>query len=290
MAMRTLPFLLLIALFATACDRVNDPIVAPTTSGGGGDGGGDEVVTRKVLLEDFTGHRCNNCPGAARMADQLKDVYGDELIVVGVHCTEIFGAPANPPNANGSYATDFRTDAGNTYETSLGIFFLPNGAVNRKRVNGSLTLGVGAWSSAVAEAMGQAPDVHIWFSQVQHNAGSNTVSAEVKVAVLNPLQGDHNLTIYLTEDSVIDWQVDSEASPSDVPDYVHKHVLRDNLNGTWGVPLVVGSAAAGDTLTFSYPNFPMDPSWDPQQCALVAYAYDVESFEVIQVEERGFGH
>lgn len=274
-----------IAVLTIGCDRVTDPIVAPGSTNGGGEG-----VTRKVLLEDFTGHRCNNCPGAARMADQLKNVYGDELIVVGVHCTETFASPANPPSPNGSYSTDFRTEAGNAYESSLGIFFLPNGAVNRALFNNSITLGVAAWSSAVADAMGQEPDFDIWFSQLQHDPGNNTVTAEVKVAVLNPVSGDHNLTIYLTEDSVIDWQLDSEASPNDVPDYVHRHVLRNNVNGTWGAPLVVGSAAAGDTITLSYPNFPMNPAWVAERCALVAYAYNTASYEVMQVEERHFQH
>ncbi|MCB9165220.1 MAG: Omp28-related outer membrane protein, partial [Flavobacteriales bacterium] len=86
----------------------------------------------------------------------------------------------------------------------------------------------------------------------------------------------------------IDWQVDSEAPGNDVPNYVHRHVLRDNVNGTWGAPLIVGSALQGDTITLNYTNFPMDPSWNPAQCALVAYAHNVDSYEVLQAEERKF--
>jgi hypothetical protein len=283
--MRTAPFLFALGMLGMGCDQVKDPIVEPGTNNGGSQG-----VTRKVLLEDFTGHRCNNCPRAARKAQQLKEAYGDELIVVGVHCTDEFGSPADPPNANGSYATDFRTEAGNAYVNALHIFFLPNGAVNRRIFNNSLIQGMDAWSSAVADAMGQEPDFHIWFSTLDHDPGNNTVSAQVKVAVLHPVTGDHNLTIYLTEDSVIDWQVDSQANPSDVPDYVHRHVLRNNLNGAWGVPLVVGAAAAGDTLTFNYANFAVNPAWVPEHCALVAYAYNTATYEVMQAEERSFRH
>ena len=39
------------------------------------------------------------------------------------------------------------------------------------------------------------------------------------MAVLNDLAGDHNLTVYLTEDHIIDWQYDNQASPPNVPDY-----------------------------------------------------------------------
>lgn len=284
MANSILKALVPFALCAVAgCDYVNAPLVDP-----GGTNNGGEGVTRKVLLEDFTGHRCNNCPDAAAVALQLQDIYGEDLILVGVHMLASFAAPVSPPNPDGSYATDFRTEAGNTYETALGISFLPNGAVSRRVYNSSLLQGEAAWGSAVADIIGEPADLDIWFSELTYNGSANTVTAEVKVAVLNPIVGDHNLTIYLTEDHVVDWQYNNDpALPDpDVEDYDHRHVLRTTLNGTWGVPLITTSAAAGDTLTFSYPNFPVAAGWVPANCALVAYGYNTASYEVLQVEER----
>lgn len=280
--------ILLGVLMLHGCDRINDPLVTPTGNNGNGNGGGP--VMRKVLLEDFTGHTCVNCPSAARIAANLVDVYGEDLVVVGVHCTSTFAAPANPPNANGSYATDFRTPAGDAYENALNIFFLPNGAVNRKPFNNSITLGAAAWGSAVADAMGQEADFDIWFSQLQHDPATNTVNVEVKVAVLHDVTSDHNLTIYLTEDSVIDWQKDAEANPDDIQNYVHRHVLRTNLNSPWGAPVVVGQALAGDTITLNYPNFAVNPTWVAEHCALVAYVHNTATFEVMQVTEEHFEH
>ncbi|MCB0771176.1 MAG: Omp28 family outer membrane lipoprotein [Flavobacteriales bacterium] len=279
--LKTIPLLLVLAL--GGCDYVDDPIAVP------GDGGpAPEGVTRKVLIEDFTGHRCTNCPEAARTAESLADLYGEELVVVGVHVTSTFAAPVSPPAPDGRYSTDFRTPAGNTYETTFNIPFLPTGAVSRKVFNNSLLLGESAWGSAVADIIGQPASLDIWFSQLQHNTGTNTVSAEVKVAVVEPITENLNLTIYLTEDHVIDWQLDGDATPPDVADYEHRHVLRTNLNGTWGATLVQGSADVGDTITLSYPDLAMDPSWVAANCALVAYAYNTVSYEVLQVEERKF--
>jgi hypothetical protein len=278
---KAIPLLLVVTM--AGCDYVDDPIVAPA-----GGGPGPEGVTRKVLIEDFTGHRCTNCPEAARTAEALVNVYGDELVVVGVHVTPTFAAPLDPPAADGRYSTDFRTPAGNTYETTFNIPFLPTGAVSRKVFNNSLLLGESAWGSAVADIIGQPASLDIWFSQLQHNAGTNTVSAEVKIAVVEPITDNLNLTIYLTEDHVIDWQLDGDATPPDVPDYEHRHVLRTNVNGTWGATLVQGSASVGDTITLSYPNFAMDPAWVASNCALVAYAYNTASYEVMQVEEQKF--
>jgi len=292
----TVLLMLITILIIPSCDVVKDPVppssTGPTnpidTSTVDTSDTSAMIVRRKVLLEDFTGHRCNNCPDAARTATQLVSFYGEELVVVAVHCTFDFAAPASPPNANGSYSTDFRTPAGNAYENALGVNFLPNGAISRRMFNNSLLHGQSAWGSAVADIFGQEADLDIWFDQLTYNASANTVSAEVKVAVLNPIVGDQNLTIYLAEDHIIDWQLDNQASPNDVPDYEHRHVLRTTLNGTWGVPLVVGSAEPGDTLTFTYPNFQLNSAWVGSNCALVAYAYETDSYEVSQVKERKF--
>mgnify|MGYP001323270372 FL=1 len=278
---RSILYLLLCS--SLGCDLVTDPLVAP-----GGDNSGGEGVTRKVLLEDFTGHRCNNCPAATRTATQLHDVYGEDLIVVGVHATDFFGAPANPPNSNGSYATDFRTEAGTAYATTFSVSFLPTGMVSRRAFNSSLLQSSSAWGSDIADIIGQPADLDIWFSQLDYNPDDGTVSAEVKVAVVGPVTDDHNLTIYLIEDHVVDWQLDNEATPPDVENYEHRHVLRTTLNGTWGVPLITGAANTGDTITLSYPDFAVDPSWQPANCALVAYAYNTASNEVMQVAERNF--
>ncbi|MCB0764918.1 MAG: Omp28-related outer membrane protein [Flavobacteriales bacterium] len=277
--LRTIPFSLILGLLA-GCDIVNDPI-PPAGSGGGG---GGEGVTRRVLLEDMTGHTCNNCPGAARIAQDLQAIYGEELVLVGVHC----GSFSNPvaPIGDGVYDTDFRTPAGNDYRQAFQVTFFPAGLVSRRPFNGSVVVSEGSWSTAVADIIGEPSPFDLWFDTLEQ--GSGTVSTTVRLRLTETVQGDHNLIVYLTEDHVVDWQTDSEASPPDVPDYDHRHVLRTNLNGTWGTPMITGTAAAGDTITLNFDNFALDPAWNTANLALVAYLYDTSTDEVMQVTERKF--
>ncbi|MBK7384602.1 MAG: Omp28-related outer membrane protein [Flavobacteriales bacterium] len=274
-----------IALAIAGCDYVDDP--TPPGTGGGGNNGGD-TVKRRALLEEFTGHRCNTCPAAHAVAANLTTAYGEDLIVVAIHATNFFAAPVDPPAANGSYSTDFRTPAGDAYATTFNVSFLPTGLVNRVPFNSSTTIGSGNWSSAIAEIVDADAACDIWVDELVYNSGANTVSAVVKVAVLQAITGAHNLTIYLTEDHVIDWQLNSLVSPPDVPNYDHRHVLRTNLTGTWGSSLITASAAVGDTLTLSVPPVSMDPAWNGTECALVAYLYNVSSNEILQATERKF--
>ena len=282
--MSKLAYLLLSAFALGACDYVDDP--TPPSTGGGVTPG--ETVKRRALLEEFTGHRCTTCPAAHIIAANLANAYGEDLIVVGVHATDFFAAPLDPPAANGSYSTDFRTAAGETYATTFNVSSLPTGLVNRSPFNSSMTIGSGNWSSAIADIVDDDAALNMWVDTIIHDGTANTVSTIVKAAVLQEITGDHNVTVYLTEDHVADWQLSSLATPPDVEFYDHRHVLRKNLNGTWGDLAILASASVGDTLIFNLTNVPMDPNWNAANCALVAYVYELSSNQVLQATTREF--
>jgi hypothetical protein len=273
--MRATRFALPIVLATlVSCDYVE----FPDNSGSGG-GPGVDGPARKVLLEDFTGHTCNNCPAATDVAVSLHDLYGDDLIIVGVHCTD-FALPSQ------SYPTDFRTAAGNEYESTFSINSLPAGLVSRRSFNNSLIVGSGSWGSAVSEIINTPADVEVLFDTVEYSTGTNTVEFTIKVVPVNDLTGVHNLTVYLTEDSVIDKQLDNRVNPPDVLNYVHRHVLRGNVNGIWGDAVGSSTLAAGDTITLPYTYTLPANVLDAAHCALVAYVYRTDTYEVLQVEEH----
>ena len=274
--------LLLVAGTLGGCDYIGNPLEDIDTSGPG------VGVQRRVLIEDLTGHTCPNCPSAAQTALSIQSLYGeDRVIIVGEHVTDAFAAPV-PPLGDGEFDTDFRTEAGDEYVTQFGVTFLPAGLISRKEYGGSLVIGDGNWSSAVADIIDEPADLDVWFEDFAFNDATDLVTVTVKVAVLNELSGDHNLTIYLTEDHVIDDQIDNTATPPQIPDYDHRHVLRDNVNGTWGETAILGSAAIGDTLSFPQSYTLSSNVLQSANCALVAYVYNVASYEVLQAAERKF--
>lgn len=274
--MRATPFALLVAAATLAsCDFVE----FPDNSGSGG-GQGVDGPARKVLLEDFTGHTCNNCPAATDGALSLQAFYGEDLILVGVHATA-FADPAAPP-----FDTDYRTTAGEDYVTTFGVNSLPAGMVSRRPFSGSIIVGAGNWGSAVAEIINTPAEVEVLFDNVSLNSGTNTVIMNLKVVPVVDLTGDLNLTIYLTEDSLVSAQIDNRVNPPVVLDYLHRHVLRGNVNGSWGDAIGTGTLAAGDTITLPYTYTLPTNVLDAAHCALVAYIYRTDTYEVLQVEEH----
>jgi hypothetical protein len=282
--------LLAFTLGLAACDYVEDPTPpsSPDNGGGGnGGGGGDDtiVATRKVLLEDLTGHRCPNCPRAARVAQDLKDdVYGDDLVLVAIHAG-FFSNPV-PPIGDGQYDTDHRTEAGNAYNTAYGPQSYPIGLISRKPYNGSILVNDGSWGSAVADLIGTPTPFKLRVDTIITNGTS--VSTEISLELQQDVTGDYNLVVYLVEDRVIDWQYDSESTPPDIPGYEHRHILRGNLNGTWGASAIAGGGAAGQSFSFPYTYTIPGNVVNVDNCYLVAWIYDVATDEVMQVEERKF--
>ncbi len=283
--------ILLIAAFS-GCDIIDQPkgeTASPVVPGGG--------VTRNVLLEDCTGHLCPNCPQAALIADQLKGVYGDRLVVVAVHMSSTFAAP-QVPLGDGVYDTDFRTPAGNEYETTFQVSGLPKGLIDRTPYNNLIPVSRSSWSSAVAQLIDLPASVDLWFDTLSYNSSTNMVSATVKAAVLNTIPSPQHLTIYLTEDHIIDWQEDGSQplGQQDIENYEHRHVLRAALNSPWGEAFIPADAQPGDTLvsTFTYP-LPavgaVNQVLNTDNCALVAYVSNsagAAQYEVQQVTERKF--
>lgn len=241
---------------------------------------------RKVLVEDYTGHTCGNCPYAADVLKGLECEWGDRVVPLAVH-VGFFAEPQNNPD--GSFATDFRTPAGNQWNSEFGNSAqgLPNGLINRKPEGGSLPQSYTVWAAQVANLLALPAEATLSMTNT-YSAGSRTVSTSIDVSAVTDMNsGPYNIIVCLTEDSVIDWQKDYDPDLEDekVPDYVHMSVLRNNFNGTWGDQVGSGNLSAGTVENVNL-SLTLDPEWDENNCNVVAFIYRTDNKEVIQAEYR----
>lgn len=102
---------------------------------------------QKVLLEDYTGWQCTNCPGAAAKANEMITKYGEKLVVMTVHAT----AFANPSSSNNNL--DFRTEYGEKWAVDFGCTSLPTGIINRKKIGSAYTIGYANWDSQIQNTL-----------------------------------------------------------------------------------------------------------------------------------------
>jgi hypothetical protein len=233
---------------------------------------------RKVLLEDFTGHQCGNCPPANAEATRLQGVYGHQLIVMSVHAG--YYAKTAAPN----YLYKFNIPEGEEINSFFGIIGNPSGMINRSQfstknhIRPYLT-----WASVIDTMVKKEPLVNIKISNT-FNTTSLSLQSNVKIEYLSSLPGAYKVVLFLTEDSIVKYQTWYNHTPKDVPDYVHRHVLRALVNSTFGETISVDPAKGGSvSKTFTYT---LKSEWKAKHCSVIAIVYRETDFEIIQAEEK----
>ena len=73
--MKKLLTLTLIILCIASCDKIEPPY-----SSGNTNPIDTTSVKRNILIEDFTGHTCPNCPAAAAELETIHSIYGNQII------------------------------------------------------------------------------------------------------------------------------------------------------------------------------------------------------------------
>ena len=259
------------------CDKVEDPFFEVVNNE-------DVTVTfpdidpsavyRKMLIEEFTGHRCTNCPDGHQVLESLHQKYGDTLVAVGIH----YGALAKPLGTKFSY--DFRTAAGNEIGDRYNIDAIPAAIVNRNEKEGGWSRDM--WANVLLDVdRSQVPAAVQLINE--YDASSKNLKANVKVTMLQDYASQLRLVVFVLEDGIVKPQKDGN---QDIDDYVHNHVLRAALTDPFGYPLRSSEAnwTAGDSETFAASIEFANTDWVPENCHVVAFLYDPTNSDVIQVE------
>ena len=188
------------------------------------------VPRRNVLLVDFTGQRCSNCPAAADLLHSLTaGPAGARIIAVSVHGGALaLSTDASPRGLAGPDARRLTDEAR--------VSSWPQGTVDRP-VGGTL-LRPSAWNAALAERLALAADADAAAQQSlvadAHVAlATRTLSYTLRPRHLTDAAGRANaetyLHLWLVEDSIAAPQ--TLADGTERADYLHRHVLRLDLTG-----------------------------------------------------------
>jgi hypothetical protein len=218
---------------------------------------------RVVLLEEFTGKGCTNCPKGSREIDNLLLQYPDNLIVVSIHAG-FFADPDFFPL--GVY--DLRADQSAFLYEYLGPNFgYPAGVVNRSFFGPDLQIGLQQWASAISSEIQVAPSIEV---EIAHAYNETTRELTITASGIGKAveSGDVRLSIMLTESGIVDAQDDLEAGGI-VDDYVHKHVLRNMLTPAAGESLFQ-DIAVGKTFRKDY-STTIDSEWVAESMEIIAF-------------------
>ncbi len=264
----------LLGSFLMGCEEI-PPEINPIEPQGPCSAATSELVAdqqRQVLIEEFTGVRCVNCPAGSKVIKDLLEIYGERLVVVSIHA----GFFANPYEES-SY--DFRTDEGDGLIDLVGRpVGYPSAVINRKLFDGEfdLQLGKNLWPGFIENEMEETPKVKIHISK-SYVPADLRLDLEVTIFPQQDFENDDlRLTALLVENDVADVQL----TPDGIrPQYVHQHVLRAAITNYDGNPLPT-VIAPEDKLCLALTTSLSD-TWKIENCSIVAFVSSGGTHKVV---------
>ncbi|HLG02517.1 MAG TPA: Omp28-related outer membrane protein [Bacteroidia bacterium] len=282
--------IILSAVVIARCDYVD----VPRQAGGGGPIPTSDTI-RKILLEDFTGHLCTNCPDAALLLDSIQQAFPHQVIGVAVHIGFFANTCPGSPNCPtgvpaGAFAEDFRSPEENSYDQVFDAISwpLPMGMVNHNGFPLNIPTPKSSWASLVGTILPQPMTAYLKINP-SYNASTRQLNLGVNGLMMVDTTGTYALTIYLLEDSLTGWQTDDNLANGLDSEYVFNHVLRACINtpgSILGSTVVTGTIAAGTPFTYTLPApYYVSTAFNDDHLRIVAYLYKTDDYGVLQAAE-----
>ena len=224
------------------------------------EGGEVEPTGKTVLIKDFTGARCVNCPAAAEHAHNLQhQLDEDHIFILSVHA----GFQAQPMGNFPNFLTDEGTAWYNNHDSN------PLFTVDHVALTEGNTLNDAQIDAPVAEALLEEQSFEIVVGP-SYDAATRQLQVQVQAVALNDLDGEFYITVCLVEDHITGWQT----IPGGVDkEYDFRNVFRGTLNGAYGEAFEDLHVDADDTFYFSY-NTEINADFNADECYLMVYVYD----------------
>lgn len=249
---------LLVPFAWTACDEIDEQDRYISM--------GNVEVKRNVLLEDFTGQNCSNCPTAHEVVNSLKEQYGDAVVAVSVHATSFFGIPEGDPRGglmlpDGDIYLSQWDDPDNVS--------LPTGVINRR---GGLT-DYSKWAAEVRQALTEEAQVQL---TLEADSVEGKDSVAIRVQIQPGITSSVKLQLWVTENNVVARQRNEFTTDRQ---YVHQHVYRGAVNGVGGEEV----ALQNNVFLNMERGIRIKSNWKAENLSVVGFVYSEAG--VLQVVE-----
>lgn len=227
-------------------------------------------ATKRVLLIEFTGFKCTNCPEAHYQINLLKVTYGNRLLPVAIHA----GTFARPTQ---SLPYDYRTPFG----TALHNHILPNsypiGLVSS--LSSSNQSSATDWAGQVEESLKVSTSLTV---EIENSVVNSDIKTNIKIKNIKPEIAYNDLKLFtlLLEDSVVGAQLFPGGTT--VNDYVHNHMLRHGFT----------TSHLGDNFVFNNQNefdtvysVSIDEKWRVNKLSVVVFVTNSDD-DVLQTNYK----
>ena len=231
---------------------------------------------KNVVIEEFTGVRCPNCPQGHQIIASIKSANGSRVASVSLH-------PINSLGIHYSFSADtFQNQkAQDLFNYLEQIGFEPVAAIDRIPSSGNSVLwDKGVWANKVTAQLAQTTPVNILLSGTYDSTTRElTIVAEMHYTA--NVAEKNKLTVLLTESDIQSAQLDGSVIDTF---YTHKDVQRAFVSDIQG-DVLDAPLDAGRVFVKVYKTT-LANKWKPQNMHILAYVHEYENSKLVyQVKE-----
>lgn len=250
------------SLMMVSCDNVED--------GPGRFEEKDRIESdRVVLIMEFTGQRCPNCPAGAQAIQDIYNAYPENIVAVGLHPYDhILTNPA------GTIDPGLRSEEA----TVMFKYYNPEGFPCAVFNGTTMDMSTGAWSGIFRRELIKKPGADISISR-SFNEITRELKVNYAVEYLDNISSETNVQVWITESGIIAPQINNGV-PALIAQYDNKHVLRTSLTGDWGEPL--GNSHKLGEVVHGEVSATLPEEWVAENCHVVVFVQKASDKYVIQ--------
>jgi galactitol-specific phosphotransferase system IIB component len=233
-------------------------------------------TNKVVLIEDLTGVRCPNCPKGAAAIESILSKYKEKVVAVGIH-----GGFLTTPLSNSKY--DFRNPKAIELEEFLKPYIgKPAAQVNRIKFPDQDFVSIDAielWENYIDQELRKEQEMEIVLKH-SYDASTKKIDLAVTAGSLINEAGAFNISIYITENKIIDPQ---ETKGAIIERFEHNHVLRDMITSAKG-DLLISNISKGQSIQKSY-SYTLPANIKPENTEIVVMVARANNRSVLQAKK-----
>ena len=232
-----------------------------------------EEEKRGILLEEFTGSYCPNCPDGHAIAKSIGKGFRGQAHLVSIH-TGSFSP------TKGSFI--LRTDDGEDIAAKFPPKGFPTGMISRHLFNGNFVHGREGWKTLANKLKDDVATVNL-YAEGTYDGSDRTLKIHTEgYSAADNSSKDMRLNVIITQDYIKGYQKGSAEGDN----YMHMHVLRDYITPTQGD--VIDKKGKGDYFTadytYSVPTEINGQELKPQDMRIIVFVTENGMEEVANVK------
>lgn len=261
----------------SGCEEVKPPIDMTESLYETGVGTPEAPDTKVVLIEDFTGAACPNCPDAHIAIEDAYTAYPGQVVAIAE-----YNYFADPLYIEQNMITNEALLLNDYLGPAIGW---PASIIDRTDFtdNNYLPELPANVVPYVGDQATITPPCNISITNTFDEA-TRQLDVEIRIDYTSTVTDANNLSISLIESGIIAAQVDDNVG-GEVEDYEHNHVLRKMLTNFSGTSLPEENIA-GRWYIFNY-SYTIPANWNADNMAVVAFVHNIapEDKVVLQAAE-----